>query len=69
MPHIKIDRDRCKGCMLCVMVCPVGLIRKSKKLNKGGAYCVEVAGIKEKTCTGCAMCALMCPDVCIEVWR
>ncbi len=71
MPRIKINKDKCKGCMLCVTTCPRGLIAKSKELNKRGIYYVEFK-TKEKSergCTGCAMCAVICPDVCIEVYR
>lgn len=68
MGKIKIDKDRCKGCMLCVSVCSRGLIVKSKKLNKRGICAVELTGPVGK-CNGCAMCAIICPDVCIEVYK
>ncbi|NQU95658.1 MAG: 4Fe-4S binding protein [Candidatus Omnitrophica bacterium] len=68
MAKIKIDKEKCKGCMLCLSVCSNGLIVRSKKLNKRGIHCVEFKE-KNKKCTGCAMCAIICPDVCIEVWR
>lgn len=67
MPRIEIDKNKCKGCMLCVSACPQRLIVGSKKLNKTGIYYVEFKG-RDK-CTGCAMCAVMCPDCCIEVYR
>lgn len=67
MGRIKIDRDKCKGCMLCVEFCPKKIIFKSKKLNKRGVYTVEIQNLNE--CSGCAMCAIICPDVCIEVYR
>jgi len=67
MAKIKIDKDKCKGCMLCVSVCPRKVIVKSKKLNKRGIYAVEVK--KNASCSGCAMCAVICPDVCIEVYK
>jgi len=67
MPGIKINKDKCKGCMLCISACPKGLIVRSKKLNKRGIYYVEFS--KKDGCTGCTMCALMCPDMCIEVYK
>jgi len=67
MAGIRLNKDKCKGCMLCVSVCPKKLIQKSKKLNKRGVSSVELSDKGE--CSGCAMCAIICPDVCIEVWR
>ena len=84
MGYIKINKDKCKGCMLCLSVCPKGLIKGSSKLNKMGIYYVEFVKnggpVRRSTstskilpgeggCTGCAMCALICPDVCIEVYK
>jgi len=59
MPKIKIDKDRCKGCYLCVMNCPNGLIKVSKTLNVKGVKPAVFFGGK---CTGCRMCAVICPD-------
>jgi len=66
-PRIKINKDKCKGCMLCVAVCPRALIVRSENLNKKGIYYIEVRD--QKKCIGCGVCAIMCPDVCIEVYR
>ncbi|MBL7158200.1 MAG: 4Fe-4S dicluster domain-containing protein [Candidatus Omnitrophica bacterium] len=68
MTRIKIRKDRCKGCMFCVLACPRKLIKESGKVNKRGVMYVEFlpAGLQ---CTGCAMCAIMCPEACIEVYK
>ncbi|MHC4625317.1 MAG: 4Fe-4S dicluster domain-containing protein [Planctomycetota bacterium] len=63
---IKIDTERCKGCGLCVSVCPKGGIVISTKSNKTGYFPAEP---KNSDCTGCATCAAVCPDVVIEVYR
>ena len=68
MARIKIDKDKCKDCMLCVSVCPKKLIVKSKKLNKRGVHAVRICDPRGE-CTGCALCAIICPDVCIEVYK
>lgn len=62
-----IDEDRCKGCSLCVVTCPFGVLVISNGLNRYG-YNVAEATAPEK-CTGCGMCAQMCPDAAIEVYR
>lgn len=68
---INIDRELCKGCYLCISVCPNKMITISEQLNQKGYYPAEVKGGEKKAsgCTGCALCAVICPDVAIEVYR
>ncbi len=67
MAKIKIDKDRCKGCYLCVMNCPNGLIKVSGKMNVKG---VKPACFSDRgKCTGCAMCAVICPDCGITIYK
>jgi 2-oxoglutarate ferredoxin oxidoreductase subunit delta len=68
MGKIDINRDYCKGCGLCVVSCPLKLLRIGTEFNTSGYYAVEFSDSQE-SCTGCACCAEMCPDVAIEVWR
>mgnify|MGYP006311458071 CR=1 FL=1 len=63
---IKIDTQRCKGCGLCVAVCPKKSIATSEKSNRQGFFPAEHTG---GPCSGCAMCALVCPEAVIEVLR
>lgn len=63
---IIIDIERCKGCGLCIAVCPKSGITISKKSNKSGYFPAEATN---SDCTGCAVCAIICPDVAIEVFR
>jgi len=67
MAKIIIDKERCKGCLLCINACPKGLIKKSSQLNKRGLNYAEFKESDE--CAGCAMCAVICPDCCIEVYK
>ncbi len=61
---IIIDTERCKGCGLCVIVCPKNGIVISKNSNKAGYFPAESSN---SNCTGCAMCAIICPEAGIEV--
>ncbi len=63
---IVIDRELCKGCYLCIYVCPNDNITISKKLNAKGYHPAEFG--KAPKCTGCAACMLVCPDLAIEVY-
>ena len=67
MAKITINQEKCKGCNLCVVFCPKGLIKKSSKLNKNGLAFAEFTDNQE--CLGCMICALICPDCCIEVYK
>jgi 2-oxoglutarate ferredoxin oxidoreductase subunit delta len=63
---IIIDAERCKGCGLCVTVCPKNVISISEKANGKGYFPAEATG---PNCTGCTNCATVCPDCAIEVYR
>ncbi|MFH0732865.1 MAG: 4Fe-4S dicluster domain-containing protein [Candidatus Omnitrophota bacterium] len=62
---IIINKERCKGCELCVIFCPKQVLKISKELNKKGIHFAET--VNEKDCTGCTNCAVICPDCCIEI--
>ncbi|RLI52757.1 MAG: hypothetical protein DRO93_14555 [Candidatus Thorarchaeota archaeon] len=64
---VVIDKERCKGCGLCIEACPLDVLGFSGEYNSSG-YNVA-AMIHPEKCTGCAICAQVCPDVAIEVYR
>lgn len=67
MAKVKISINRCKGCGLCVLYCPVKHLEFSQDLNSQG---VKYAKEKPQTlCIGCGKCYLVCPDCCIEVYE
>ncbi len=62
---MKINKEWCKGCMLCVNICPYAALELAENVNKKGQRYV-VLKYPEK-CTGCGLCAIMCPDCVIEI--
>lgn len=67
MAKIEIDKERCKGCGLCMASCPKNLIRVGEEINRQGYFFMVWDG--NEACTGCALCGEICPDVAIRVWR
>ena len=58
--------DNCKGCGLCVDVCPKQVLALAEdQINKKGHH--PVVAVDESACIGCAFCATMCPDCIIKV--
>ncbi len=65
---VTFDEKYCKGCGLCVQVCPVKIISLDlSKTNDKGYNPAHV--IETDKCIGCANCATMCPDCVITVER
>lgn len=62
-----IRADRCKGCELCVSVCPKKLLKLDEvEVNKKGYHPVCITN--EDECVGCGSCGLICPDGIINVY-
>ena len=65
---VVVDEDRCKGCGLCVTVCPAHILHLAEdRFNAKGYRPIKVTD--PEACTGCAMCATICPDVVFTVYR
>lgn len=68
MAKVTINEDVCKGCGLCVTVCPKQIIILSTThINAKGYNPAEITDMDK--CTGCANCAKMCPDFVLTVER
>lgn len=65
---VLIDRERCKGCGICVEFCPQKVLRLGVAYNARG-YRPILLDESQHTCTGCAICAVVCPDVVFTVYR
>ncbi|NVM27551.1 MAG: 4Fe-4S binding protein [Candidatus Helarchaeota archaeon] len=57
--------DRCKGCELCIEVCPKNVLEKSTQLNRNVQNPPAVKSGSE--CSLCRMCEYICPDFSIYV--
>lgn len=65
MHKLWIDERYCKGCLICVEVCPTKAIVSSNKINAKG-YVIPVE--KDMNCCKvCGLCELMCPDFAIAI--
>jgi formate hydrogenlyase subunit 6/NADH:ubiquinone oxidoreductase subunit I len=65
-----VDRGRCKGCKICVSVCPYDAIYMSNqadnpnKSKRGYFYPIE-----NTLCTACKQCVYACPDFALSVHK
>lgn len=63
---VTFDSDRCKGCELCVSVCPKHIVEIDTSVtNRKGYHPAHVKDISQ--CIACASCAKICPDSIITV--
>lgn len=66
MAKVTVLQEVCKGCALCVAVCPKKILKLSPdQFNSKGVHPAMVTDMLQ--CTGCAMCATMCPDVALRI--
>jgi 2-oxoglutarate ferredoxin oxidoreductase subunit delta len=66
--RIVVDERYCKGCGLCIRVCPRDIIvLDPDTITDKGYHPAKL--VDESRCNGCASCAVMCPDVAITVER
>lgn len=64
--RVTFDEDRCKGCELCIFVCPVNIIKMDRdRINIKGYHPATIYEMDK--CIACANCATICPDLVITV--
>jgi len=67
LAKILIDPKYCKGCELCIAVCPKKTIERGHSLTTYGTlYPVQA---HPENCMACKMCGVICPEAAIEVYK
>jgi 2-oxoglutarate ferredoxin oxidoreductase subunit delta len=63
--RIYINEDLCKGCGICIRLCPIKVLNRSEELSSSGIY-LPIPSYEDK-CTGCRICEEHCPDMAIFI--
>lgn len=65
--EVVIDDKRCKGCAICVQVCPKHSLAVQDRYNAAGYF--YPARREGAECTGCGVCVHLCPDFAVTVYE
>jgi len=65
MTRVEINQAWCKGCYICINVCPRDVLDVNQDEWRRSFHPVYVKQIDR--CTLCRNCELLCPDLAIEV--
>ena len=57
--------ERCKGCKLCIELCPQQVLQVSEKTNEKGYHYPEIRSDREDACVHCEFCTMVCPEFAI----
>ena len=66
--RVVINAEACKGCQLCITICPSELVQMADSFNTKGFHPAQLVD-PERLCSGCTLCAMICPDAAIVVFR
>ncbi|MCL2753568.1 MAG: 4Fe-4S binding protein [Defluviitaleaceae bacterium] len=65
---LTFNEDLCKGCSLCVNVCPKKILKlDTTRVNAKGYNPISCTDVDD--CVTCGICAMICPDSVIKVVR
>ncbi len=66
--YVEVNKDRCKGCDLCVVSCPTDVLElEPRVVNDRGYHYVYMKNPDD--CIGCANCGYVCPEACLTVYK
>ncbi|MHA1146262.1 MAG: 4Fe-4S dicluster domain-containing protein [Candidatus Helarchaeota archaeon] len=63
---VKVDLDRCNGCLKCIRACTVRVFEKFETKTMQGTA-MKVRPAREEECFFCLLCELACPLEAIEI--
>lgn len=63
--EIVVDKKLCKGCHICISVCPHGVLGKAEEVDNRGFFLPVVVDLE--ACKVCKLCEMECPDLAICV--
>ena len=63
--HVRLDRERCRGCLLCLDICPNELFVRDSQPNAAGALPALMQ--YQDYCINCMKCVAICPDQAFDV--
>ncbi len=63
--EIVVNPKYCKGCHICIAVCPHSVLKKSEQVDNRGFFLPEVENLE--ACKVCHICEMHCPDFAIRV--
>jgi len=66
--RLVFEEHLCKGCDLCVWVCPKNILKLDLERVNGKGYNPSIC-FNIEDCIACGMCAKICPDSVIKVER
>jgi len=62
---IELKKEWCKGCNLCIEICPKDVFDRESKISSRGFR--EIIIKHAEKCTGCMLCEMLCPDLVITI--
>ena len=64
---VVVDKEKCKGCNLCVVACSFDVLSLNKEVNSKGYNYAYM--LNPDACNGCTNCGMVCPDSCLTIYR
>jgi 2-oxoglutarate ferredoxin oxidoreductase subunit delta len=67
VPHgvVHLIPERCKGCKICIDLCPRDVLQVSAETNSKGYHLPEIVEGREDLCVHCEFCEMVCPEFAI----